>query len=139
MTLFIAKEKPCFSYVYLPDIADLYREAYKSIDQLSGPVGNAAKKLEIRVENYAKSITLKALNLLDRYELLGLYQGVPLIQKYDDVDGFSKESDVIHLFRCPIIRYAVEKRKDVYCIVRSVLMHEVCHHMGSNDVDLFLT
>jgi hypothetical protein len=81
------------------------------------------------VENFADQETLDSLNIDNKYDLLGLYRGIPIPSK-------SKRSsdlqDRIFLYRCPLIRYAREYEHDINTLTRHVLLHEMGHHFGAS-------
>ncbi len=118
----------------LPDLADVYSLAYKTIDTLPERFRPHLKSLLIRVENFADDKTLEGLQLKDKYDLLGLYRGVPLPLK----TAYTSLSlpDIIFLYRCPLIRFARENEEDLEILVRHVTIHEVGHHFGLSDFEM---
>lgn len=123
--------------IFLPDIADIYSYAYKVIDELPVTLKNEAEKLVIRVENFAPVSLLSSLNLQNKYDLLGLYQGIPLHERDEDHLSILENMDLIYLFRCPLIRYANENKEDVHPLIKHVILHEIAHHMGFNEIELY--
>lgn len=66
----------------------------------------------------------------DDPELLGLYEGVPLVER-----GFTYAEplpDTITIFRLPILRMCTT-RDDVVREVRVTVIHEIAHHFGIDD------
>lgn len=118
----------------LPGLADIYVMAYQVIGQLPERFKEYAKKLIVRVENFADSETLEGLRVEDKYDLLGLYRGIPLPQKQHN-DNLSLP-DVVFLFRCPLIRFAKENSQDLKMLVTHVMIHEIGHHFGYSDFDM---
>ncbi|MBW8310296.1 MAG: metallopeptidase family protein [Candidatus Paracaedibacteraceae bacterium] len=118
----------------MPDLADLYTMAYKTLASLPDKFKPFIKNLLVRVENFADEETIKNLRLADKYDLLGLYRGVPLPLKATPAAG--NLPDIIYLYRCPLIKYATENREKVEEIVHHVMIHEIGHHFGYNDNDV---
>jgi len=118
----------------LPDLADVYSLAYKTIDTLPERFQPYLKSLLIRVENFADEKTLEGLSLTDRYDLLGLYKGIPL--PFKTSNSSLVLPDIIFLYRCPLIRFARENEEDLAILVQHVTIHEIGHHFGFSDFDM---
>lgn len=112
----------------LPDLADLYTFAYQLLDSLPASYGNGIKKLTISIENFASILVLDKLNMSDKYELLGLYQGIPINEKINKYQY--EDTDIIYLYRGPLIRYSRDNNRDLKKLVECVLLNEVSHHFG---------
>lgn len=125
MSQSLLMEKASFN---LPDILFFQKCAQKSMKSLPATYLNDAKKIKILVENYAEKMTLDALNMKNKYDLLGLYKGTPLNIKimFSDV----KTEDSIILYRCPLIRYCHDNAMCVEDLVHRVMLHELGHHFG---------
>lgn len=118
----------------LPDLAEIYSIAYKILTELPEKYQPFIKTLLVKVENFADTETLNNLNLQDRYDLLGLYRGIPLPQKVTITP--SNLPDIIYLFRCPLIRYARENDEPISELVNHVMIHEIGHHFGFSDDEM---
>lgn len=64
------------------------------------------------------------------YELLGLYEGVPLTERDGWYSGVLP--DRITLFRGPLLRRCAS-REELVAEVRTTVVHEVAHHFGIDD------
>ncbi|MBX3458124.1 MAG: metallopeptidase family protein [Candidatus Paracaedibacteraceae bacterium] len=117
----------------MPDLADLYTLAYKTLSSLPEKFKPFVKNLLVRIENFADDDTIKNLRLNDKYDLLGLYRGVPLPLKA--TPNSSNLPDIIYLYRCPLIKYASENSEKIEEIVHHVMIHEIGHHFGYSDND----
>lgn len=62
--------------------------------------------------------------------LLGLYEGVPLVERA--VSYAEPVPDTITIFRLPILRMCAT-RDDVVREVRVTVVHEIAHHFGIDD------
>lgn len=118
----------------IPDLADIYSMAYKILAELPEKYQPFIRNVIVRVENFPDETTLKSLQLNDRYDLLGLYRGIPLPHKTSYTP--KNTPDVIYLFRCPLIRYAKENDNTIQELVTHVIIHEVGHHFGFTDEEL---
>jgi predicted Zn-dependent protease with MMP-like domain len=88
------------------------------------------ENVDIVVENRAPQYLLLEMGLRSSYELLGLYQGVPV-----DRRGFYYGNvlpDKITLFQDPI-ESICKTKKEVEEKVKEVIIHEVGHYFGLND------
>lgn len=88
------------------------------------------ENVDIVVENQAPQYLLLEMELKSPYELLGLYQGVPV-----DRRGFYYGNvlpDKITLFQ-DAIESICKTRKEVEEKVKEVIIHEVGHYFGLND------
>ena len=118
----------------LPGLADIYAMAYRTIDHLPERFQEHAKKLIVRVENFADTETLNGLGVEDKYDLLGLYRGVPLPFKHHS-ETLSLP-DIVFLYRCPLIRFAQDNGQEIQTLVTHVMIHEIGHHFGYSDFDM---
>jgi predicted Zn-dependent protease with MMP-like domain len=88
------------------------------------------ENVDIVVENRAPQYLLLEMGLRSSYELLGLYQGVPV-----DRRGFYYGNvlpDKITLFQDPI-ESICKTKKEIEEKVKEVIIHEVGHYFGLND------
>lgn len=89
--------------------------------------------LEIVVEDFPDTDTLESVGLTSKWDLLGLYSGVPL--NHRSFFSYSMLPERIYLYRLPIIRAAMHER-NLPATIRSVLVHEIGHHFGFDDQQL---
>jgi predicted Zn-dependent protease with MMP-like domain len=88
------------------------------------------KNVDVTVENRAPQDLLSEMGLGSPFELLGLYQGVPL-----DRRGFYYGNvlpDKITLFQIPI-ESMCQTKEEVEEKVKEVVIHEVGHYFGLDD------
>ncbi|PIV20289.1 MAG: hypothetical protein COS40_13570 [Deltaproteobacteria bacterium CG03_land_8_20_14_0_80_45_14] len=88
------------------------------------------KNVDVVVEDHASRELLLEMGLRSPFELLGLYQGVPL-----DRRGFYYGNvlpDKITLFQIPI-ESMCKTKKEIEEKVREVVIHEVGHYFGLDD------
>lgn len=114
-------------FFQMPAIAEIYDFAYESLQRLPQSFRMHLKNFVIEVKNFAEKEILEELVMKDRYDLLGLYRGVPVPLKRRTKH---KQLDVVYLYRCPLIRHANENNEDVRALVHHVLINEIAHHFG---------
>ena len=88
------------------------------------------KNVDVVVENQASQELLSEMGLRSPFELLGLYQGIPLGRR-----GFYYGNvlpDKITLFQIPI-ESGCRTKEEIEERVREVVIHEVGHYFGLDD------
>ena len=115
------------------------REAFESLvaealDELPEEFQDSLENVAVVVKDWPTEEQLASLGMRNRLDLLGLYEGVPRVERDQ---GYNLVlPDKITLFRGPIedqCRSPVEVRREV----RDVVCHEIAHHFGSNDAELW--
>ena len=104
--------------------------AIKALERLPKLIKRKMKNVAVVVEDQASQALLKEVGLGSPFELLGLYQGIPL-----DKRGFFYGNvlpDKITLFQIPI-ESRCKTREEVEEEVRVVVIHEVGHYFGLDD------
>jgi predicted Zn-dependent protease with MMP-like domain len=89
--------------------------------------------VDVVVADWPSSAELRAVGLTSRWQLLGLYQGVPLTRRTSSYNLVPP--DKITLFRLPIERICVTPTA-VKRQVRKTVVHELAHHFGISDARL---
>ncbi len=89
--------------------------------------------VEFLIQDFPDRETLGSLGLESRWDLLGLYVGVPLTGR--SVFAMDPLPERIFLYRLPILRVA-QGGRNVVEIIREVVIHEVGHHFGFDDRQL---
>ena len=84
--------------------------------------------------DFPNGIVMREMALESPYDLLGLYQGVPISER--SVSNVRHDIDMITLYRWPLLDYWLEKNEHLEDVVRHVLIHEVGHHFGFSDDDM---
>jgi len=109
--------------------------ARATIQALPAPFAALAAPVVLRVENWPEPDMLRDLEIADRLELTGLYDGIPMTEK--SISDPAPFADVVWLFRRPILAEWCE-RDDVSLeqLVAHVTIHEFAHHFGWSDDDI---
>lgn len=106
----------------------------EALDRIPPPLRAKMENVEIFVEEFPDRDTMAHFGVESPYELLGLYQGTPVPER-----SFFRTipmPDRIFLYRAPILYNAGDD--DAAEVIRSVLIHEVGHHFGFEDEELYL-
>ncbi|MBM9594531.1 metallopeptidase family protein [Roseitranquillus sediminis] len=121
--------------VTAPDAGEIEALARAAIAELPPAYRAAADRIALRVEDFAPDALLHEMELDDAFDLTGLYDGVPLIEK--SVMDQPSQPDTIWLFRRPILdEWAGRGDVDLSDLVAHVMVHELAHHFGWSDDDI---
>jgi predicted Zn-dependent protease with MMP-like domain len=113
------------------EFADLVREALRDIPE---PFARCLEEIVVDVEPMPDAEALREGGVDDPSELLGIYTGTPLTER--SVDDALRLPDRIILYQRNIERECRTKR-DVVEEIRTTVLHEVGHHFGLDEDDLF--
>ncbi|MBY6218025.1 metallopeptidase family protein [Qipengyuania aquimaris] len=91
-------------------------------------------EIVMRVEDFATAEQLESVELSDKWELTGLYEGVALTER--SVWESHRMPARIWLFRQPLIAEWRETGVRMDDLVRHVVIHEAGHHFGFSDDDM---
>jgi predicted Zn-dependent protease with MMP-like domain len=116
----------------LSDIEDLASAAYAA---LPGEFRALCGEVVITVADFPAEDVQKDMKA-GPFDLLGLFQGVGLAQ-----DGAVPETgrlpNMVFLYRRAILDYWAEHDETLGAIVTHVLVHEIGHHFGLSDEDMY--
>jgi len=105
----------------------------KALEDLPDEFRSKMENVEIIVEEFPDRETLESVGATSRWDLLGLYVGVPITER--SVFSVSILPERIYLYRRPILR-AAGVVENVVDTIREVFIHEVGHHFGFDDDEL---
>ena len=91
-------------------------------------------EIVLRVEDFATSEQLHSVELSDKWELTGLYEGEALPDR--SIWESHRMPARIWLFRQPLIAEWRETGVRMDDLVRHVVIHEAGHHFGFSDDDM---
>lgn len=104
----------------------------KALDGLPPSIRQRMDNVDVVVREWPSREDLEWAEVEDRYDLFGIYQGVPLTERtYYDM----ALPDKITIFQRPI-EAACTTRAEVVREVRVTVIHEVAHHFGLSDAEL---
>jgi predicted Zn-dependent protease with MMP-like domain len=116
----------------ISDIEELAAEAYAGLPaEFRALCGDVI----IRVEDFPADDVLTEMQA-EPFDLLGLFQGIGLT---DDqaVPETGRMPNMVFLYRRPILDYWAEHEETLGAIVTHVLVHEIGHHFGLSDDDMY--
>ncbi|MBM4328346.1 MAG: metallopeptidase family protein [Deltaproteobacteria bacterium] len=114
--------------------ADKFREhVAEALDSMPPEFREKMVNVEVIVEDFADRETLRSVGARSRWDLLGLYVGVPITHR--SVFDAAYLPERIYLYRRPIVR-AAGRSERVVAAIRDVLLHEVGHHFGFSEEEL---
>ena len=85
----------------------------------------------LQIEDFPDDDVCQEMDLESPFDILGLYQGVSLVDKRMESSGALP--DMVFLYRRPILDYWCESGEDLAHVVRHVVIHEIGHHFGFSD------
>jgi predicted Zn-dependent protease with MMP-like domain len=88
------------------------------------------ENIDVVVEDWPSRSQLAGLGLRNRYELLGLYQGVPLTRRGGHYGLVPP--DKISIFQRPI-EAKCRRDAEITAEIGRVVRHEIAHHFGIGD------
>jgi predicted Zn-dependent protease with MMP-like domain len=103
-----------------------------ALDSLPPEIAERLDNVAIVVQDWPDEEQLDEGEADGPYGLLGLYQGVPLVDRFDY--GMVLP-DKITLFQRPIEALGLGRRETI-AEVRKTVLHELAHHLGFSDEDL---
>jgi predicted Zn-dependent protease with MMP-like domain len=114
-----------------PDLFMKYVE--RALKELPDEFRSRMENIEIVVEDFPAGEVLDSMGIESRWDLLGLYTGVP----YSERSFFQLPvlPERIILYSRPILRSA-GVMSNLSAVIRDVLYHEIGHHFGFDDDEL---
>ena len=122
------------SFAAPPTLVDIEGMARAALQSIPAPLRRHATDVVIRVEEFPDEDVEEEMELETPFDLLGLYRGVALPHR--SVTMPSQHTDMVFLYRRPLLDYWCETGEDLADIVRHVLIHEIGHHFGFSDEDM---
>ena len=116
----------------ISDIEELAAEAFQSLpDEFRAMCGEVV----ITVTDFPTEEVQKDMDA-GPFDLLGLFQGQGLAQR-GAVAHTGQMPNMVWLYRRPILDYWSEHEETLGAIVTHVLVHEIGHHFGLSDDDMY--
>ena len=118
-----------------PSLAEFEAIATEAFRRLPVRFRAKCEGMVIRVEDYPTDEVLDAMNIQSELDLLGLFQGVGL--PFQSESAPAQMPNMVWLYRVPILLYWAEHEEPLGAIITHVLVHEIGHHFGLSDDDIF--
>ena len=96
---------------------------------------NALENLAVFTEEYPTEEIVSSMHLRSKYDLLGLYQGIPLTKRGVWYGSSPVTPDKISLYRDNIISRC-RSFEDLEARIREVLIHEIGHYFGMSEEEI---
>jgi predicted Zn-dependent protease with MMP-like domain len=91
--------------------------------------------LVVHVEDYPTDEVLDTMGIQSELDLMGLFQGVGL--PFQSESAPVQMPNMVWLYRVPILLYWAEHEESLGAIITHVLVHEIGHHFGLSDDDMY--
>ena len=91
--------------------------------------------LVIKIDDFATDEVLDHLGAHSEFDVLGLFQGVGL--PFQSESAPAQMPNMVWLYRVPILLYWAEHEESLGAIITHVLVHEIGHHFGLSDDDMY--
>lgn len=104
----------------------------KALAELPPEFAELLENVAVVVEDEPTADDRAEVELDDEDDLLGIYRGVPLI---DRDSAYSALPDQVVIFRGPLLRLC-RSRRELIREVRDTVVHELGHHFGLEDDDM---
>ena len=118
-----------------PSLGELEVIAGEVFARLPDQFRALCEDLVIRVDDFPTDEVLDHMGLESEFDLLGLFQGVGLPFRHESAP--MQLPNMIWLYRRPILDYWAEHDETLGAIVAHVLVHEIGHHFGLSDDDMY--
>lgn len=102
----------------------------QALEELPEEFREALDNVSIVVRDWPTERQLRTSGTRSRHGLLGLYEGVPQIERGDNYN--LAPPDTITLFRKPILEQC-QSEDEVRQAVAETLRHEIAHHFGTDE------
>ena len=124
---------PCgFWYTSTMTPTEFEKLVLEALDQIPDEISAHLDNVDVVVMDWPTPEQLAGSGIEDGHYLLGLYEGIPLTDRY----GYDMVlPDKITLFQKPI-EAVCSSREEVIAEVRATVVHEVAHHFGIDDDSL---
>src|ERR1700742_366011 len=121
--------------VKAPSLAELEIIAGEAFARLPAKFRALCEGLIIHVEDFPSDEVMEEMQAESEFDLLGLFQGVGLPFRSESLSG--QMPNMIWLYRRPILDYWAEHHEAPGAMITHVLVHEIGHHFGLSDDDMY--
>src|ERR1051325_9172576 len=118
-----------------PSLAEFEVIAAEAFRRLPARFRAKCEGMVVRVEDYPTDEVLDSMGIQSELDLLGLFQGVGL--PFQSESAPVQMPNMVFLYRVPILLYWAEHEEALGAIIKHVLVHEIGHHFGLSDDDMY--
>jgi predicted Zn-dependent protease with MMP-like domain len=118
-----------------PSLAAFEVLASEAFARLPAGFRKLCEDLVIRIEDFPTDEVLDRMGVESDFDLLGLFHGTGLPFRSESAP--MQIPNMIWLYRRPILDYWADHEDTLGAIVTHVLVHEIGHHFGLSDADMY--
>jgi predicted Zn-dependent protease with MMP-like domain len=118
-----------------PSLGELEVIATEAFRRLPARFRAKCEGVVVRVEDYPTEEVLDSMGIENELDLMGLFHGVGLPQQSESTPA--QMPNMVWLYRIPILLYWAEHEETLGAIITHVLVHEIGHHFGLSDDDMY--
>ena len=118
-----------------PSLAEFEVIATEAFRRLPKKFRDRCEGVVVQVDDYATEEVLDSMGIQSELDLLGLFQGVGLPFQSDSTP--QQMPNMVWLYRVPILLYWAEHDETLGHVITHVLVHEIGHHFGLSDDDMY--
>jgi predicted Zn-dependent protease with MMP-like domain len=118
-----------------PSLAEFEVIATEAFRWLPAEFRARCEGVVLHVEDTATDEVLDAMGIQSELDLMGLFQGTGLPFQSDSAPV--QMPNMVWLYRVPILLYWAEHDETLGAIITHVLVHEIGHHFGLSDDDIY--
>jgi len=118
-----------------PSLAEFEAIAEAAFRSLPKDFRDRCEGMVIQVDEYPTEEVLEHMGIESELDLLGLFQGVGL--PFQSESAPMQMPNMVWLYRVPILLYWAEHEETLGHVIRHVLVHEIGHHFGLSDDDMY--
>lgn len=119
----------------VPPSTQVFEElARQAISSMPSQFREHLSDVVIKIEEFATSAQLQAVNIENKWNLSGLYEGSPLTKQ--TIWDSGRMPPVISLFRQPLMAEMYQTGVRLEELVHHVVIHEAGHHFGFSDEEM---
>jgi len=131
----LAPDPLAWRKVKAPSLAELEVLAAEVLRQLPKRFRDLCAGVVIQVDDFPTKEVRRAMRARSDFDILGLFQGVALPFRSESAPV--QMPNMIWLYRRPILDYWAGHDETLGAIVQHVLVHEIGHHFGLSDDDMY--
>ena len=124
-----------WSKLKAPSLAEMEVIAEDAYRRLPDRFRRLCEGLVIQVDDFPTEEVLEAMKAETEFDLLGLFQGVGL--PFRSEAGPAPMPNMVWLYRRAILDYWAEHDEELGAVISHVLVHEIGHHFGLSDDDMY--
>ncbi|ESR26370.1 metallopeptidase family protein [Lutibaculum baratangense] len=119
----------------MPTTEEFHAMALEAWERIPQDFRDMCGNVVIRVVDFPDDDVMREMELDSSYDILGLFEGVGLAHAGELPTGTMP--NIVTLYRKPIVAYWQDYEETLEDLVAHVLIHEIGHHFGLSDDDMY--